>query len=114
MALDQTEVIDWMGIEKGTGRILLTIVDEQSWDDPQTHLLLLQEKLNRYLAFLESGEVLEALSQQLSEDVDGDRPAAIQVLAKFPPNDAGLRFLAHVTEVVDGAGYELTHKVLSE
>lgn len=37
---------------------MLTISDHLDWDNEQGHLRTLQEKLNLYLAFIESGELL--------------------------------------------------------
>lgn len=53
MGVQQTTVIDAIGIDKVTGAVHLTIADALEWD--AAHLRLLQEKLNAYLAFVESG-----------------------------------------------------------
>lgn len=60
MALDKTHVVDAAGVEKDTGCVVLTIADDWSWDDQKKHLLALQEKLNAYFNFIESGEMLES------------------------------------------------------
>ncbi|MGO8134287.1 DUF6572 domain-containing protein, partial [Rhizobium ruizarguesonis] len=57
MALDETNVIDAIGVDKATGELVLTITDHLEWKGSDSeHLLLLQEKLNTYLGFVESGE----------------------------------------------------------
>jgi hypothetical protein len=53
MALHKTGVIDRVGVEADTGRVVLTVVDEMDWSDDQRHLLALQQKLNTYLSFVE-------------------------------------------------------------
>ena len=35
------------------------MTDHLDWKDPQAHLLLIQEKLNAYIAFVESGQIYE-------------------------------------------------------
>ena len=40
-----------------TGDVILTISDHLDWSDSSSHQLLLQVKMNRYLAFIESGEI---------------------------------------------------------
>ena len=56
MSVEQTNVIDLLVVDKD-GNLLLTIVDDSEWDDDGEHAYLLQEKLKRYLAFVESGEL---------------------------------------------------------
>ena len=58
MGVEQTTVIDAIGIDKVSGAVHLTIADALEWD--ADHLRLLQEKLNAYLAFVESGELYSA------------------------------------------------------
>ena len=59
MTIDQTGVVDFIGIDTA-GNVRLTISDHLEWDvNTKEHLFQLQEKLNCYLAFVESGEILE-------------------------------------------------------
>lgn len=58
MGVEQTTVIDFIGIDPASGAVCLTIADALDWDPD--HLRLLQDKLNAYLAFVESGELLWA------------------------------------------------------
>jgi hypothetical protein len=58
MGVQQTTVIDAIGIDKVTGAVHLTIADALEWG--ASHLRLLQEKLNAYPAFVESGELHSA------------------------------------------------------
>ena len=61
MSIDQTNVVDAIGVDNATGDVVLTIADHLEWTGSDNeHLLLLQEKLNTYLSFVESGELLEA------------------------------------------------------
>ena len=55
MSVDQTKIIDIISKSKD-GEIVLTISDHLDWKNLQEHLLLLQEKINTYLTFLESKE----------------------------------------------------------
>jgi hypothetical protein len=60
MAIEKTDVVDAVGIEKATGNIVLTITDSLDWESAETeHIQMLQDKLNAYLRFIESGELLE-------------------------------------------------------
>jgi hypothetical protein len=40
------KIVDWLSIEKDTGDVVLTLVDDLDWSDVHAHLLALQEKLN--------------------------------------------------------------------
>jgi len=55
MSVEQRKVIDFVGISKADGRAILTISDHLPWLADNEHLLILQDKINDYLAFLESG-----------------------------------------------------------
>ena len=60
MSVDQTDTVDFVTIDKASGDLWLTISDHLPWDENEgNHLVLLQNKLNAYLRFIESGEVFE-------------------------------------------------------
>ena len=73
MPVDNPEVFDAIGLLESQGQVVLTIFDHFEWDDTNEHLLTLQEKINRYLAFIESRELLEkypaAAEKQVRIDV---------------------------------------------
>ena len=48
---------------------MLTIVDSWSWDNEREHLLALQEKLNTYFEFVESGQVYEAYPSAIGKSL---------------------------------------------
>ena len=107
MSIEQTDVVDIIGIDRMTGQVVLTISDHLEWSDSTAHQVLLQSKLNRYLAFVESGEILE------SYPASKDRPVAFRVVFKFPPDEAGRAFLTKARGVIESAGFSLRHKVSS-
>jgi hypothetical protein len=57
MSIEQSDVIDLIGVENDTGKVVLTISDHLDWDSPNSHLRLLQDKINRYVDFVDSGEI---------------------------------------------------------
>ena len=69
MSVEQTDKIDFIGSDKESNSIILTISDHLDWEDSERHLLLLQEKLNNYLAFCESGEILEVYPQAKNKHI---------------------------------------------
>lgn len=61
MSIDQSDVIDFISTTP-EGKGVLTITDHLSWD-MDFHLELLQDKINRYLQFIESGQIYEEYPQ---------------------------------------------------
>ena len=62
MSVVETNKIDIIGIDKQTGQVVLTITDHLDWNSDNDHLLMLQEKINFYLSFIESGEIFQIYS----------------------------------------------------
>lgn len=102
MSVDKTGVIDAIGIDKSTGEIVLTITDPLDWGNDE-HLLLLQEKLNTYLSFVEGGELLITYPDAKGRDV------LIRIVCKFPPDESGVRFLRKVSRIVEGASMKFDY-----
>ncbi|MBC8999224.1 hypothetical protein IAI51_22105 [Pseudomonas sp. N40(2020)] len=61
MSVSDAKTIDMWGIPKwDNNKIILGIADHLEWGDKAEqgeHLLVLQEKINNYIAFIESGEI---------------------------------------------------------
>jgi len=67
MSIEQADKIDFVNIEDKTGDVLLSISDHLSWDEGEgEHLLMLQAKLNTYLAFIEGGQMYSGVFAALS------------------------------------------------
>jgi uncharacterized protein DUF6572 len=88
VSVERLDVVDIVSIDKETGHVVLTISDHLDWSDTVRHQTILQAKFNKYLAFVESGEILESYPDAK------DRPVAIKVVFKHKPDQEGLRFLA--------------------
>jgi len=108
MSVEQTDVVDVISTDKQTGHVVLTISDHLDWSDTIAHQTILQAKLNKYLAFIESGEILARFG-----DAKG-RPVAIRVVFKFRPDSAGWSFLEKAKAVINSAGFSLRHEVFAE
>lgn len=107
MSIDQTDVVDIVSTNRITGHVVLTITDHLDWSNSNAHQILLQNKLNRYLAFVESGEIL------VNYPDAKDRPVVFKVVFQFPPDEPGQAFLARVKPVVESAGYKLIQEVFT-
>jgi hypothetical protein len=107
MAVDHAGVVDIFSRAKN-GDCVLTISDHLEWGDDGSRLLVLQEKLNRYLAFIESGELLEKFP-----DTQGSR-VIIQVYFMHAPNHDGLKFLGLAQKAIENAGFGFEYKMLPD
>jgi hypothetical protein len=84
MSVEQPSGVDAIGINTDSGMLHLTLSDHLPWDTG--HLLALQEKLNSYLAFLESGEIYSVYPQAKG------REFAIDVVSRYRPDETALNF----------------------
>ena len=102
MTILETKKVDFIGIDKKSQEIILTISDHLEWvGGDQEHQLLLQEKLNSYLRFIESGEIYETYPNAKG------RPIVIQVVGKFDIPQEVMQILEESKQVIKGAGFEL-------
>lgn len=59
MPIDDLSVVDAISLDPH-GVVNLTIFDAWDWIDVGAHLLAIQEKINIYFGFIESGQLLES------------------------------------------------------
>ena len=104
MSINQTNIIDAIGISH-EGKVILTISDHHSWD-VTWHLQLLQDKINAYLQFIESGQILEDYPSAAEKEV------VIETVMKYQPTSVAISFLQEAKEIIKGAGLGFTWKVL--
>jgi hypothetical protein len=105
MSVSETNVIDIIGIDRKTEDVVLTISDHLDWSDSIAHQQTLQKKLDRYLAFVQSGEIMESYPDAKN------RRIAFLVIFKFPPDAAGQSFLTNVKTAIRSAGFGWSHEV---
>jgi hypothetical protein len=113
MSILETKVVDICAVPKAEpDKVILVIADHLGWEKAEEgeHLLMLQEKINTYIAFYESGEVFESLPS-----AEGKAPV-IRIIGKYPLSNEAETFIDRATPVLRDAGIELefVHKVSSE
>jgi len=69
------------------------------WNDEGRHLVLLQDKINTYLQFIENGQI-----EQSYPDAIG-RKRSINIVAQHEPTSEGFKFLRLVQNSIEEAGY---------
>src|SRR5262249_23892668 len=99
MSVLEEGVVDAIGVDRTSGEVVLTIADHLEWEQPSQHLRVLQAKLNRYLAFVESGELARVYPDGL------ERAVRVDVVFKFDPPTPGLAFLANAEHTLRSAGF---------
>lgn len=57
--IEKTDTIDGLAYEQDTSSLLLLLTDGMDWSDMNRHLLLLQDKLNTYIWYIDSGQYKE-------------------------------------------------------
>lgn len=103
MSVAETGVIDMWGIPAwDKSKIELVITDHLGWEpeEEMEHLLLLQEKVNSYISFIESGEINTAIPSAV-----GKAPI-IRVIGKYALSKQAEAFVERVTEVLSDADIE--------
>ena len=69
MAIDDPNVIDGMALNKENNALVLLLTDHLPWDGENVlsefdHLYFLQDKINAYISYLESGQYTETYSTE--------------------------------------------------
>jgi hypothetical protein len=106
MSIEQTNVVDIVAVDPKTGDLVLTITDHLEWPiDSADHLFLLQEKLNAYLRFIESGEVFESHPKAAGHNV------LISLALKYVPTDHAICFLNSFRTTIEDAGFKFEYSV---
>jgi hypothetical protein len=106
MSIVQTKTVDFISTNKD-GRVTLTVSDHLEWGDKE-HFFLLQEKLNSYLRFIESGEIYKKYPKAFGKDL------AISIRCKFEPNTSALKFLDSVKTVIEKAGVRFEYSTFTD
>lgn len=99
MTVENTSIVDAVGNDIETGEVRLSIFDHLPWD--RAHLNLLQDKINLYLSFIESGEIYASYPNAKG------RPLVIDVFTKFRPNEDAEIFLKQAKAATADYGVSL-------
>jgi hypothetical protein len=98
MSLDDPKIIDFVSTAEEPKRAVLTIVDHLEWH-ADGHLKKLQDKINLYIACVDSGEVIEKFPALK------DLPVEIEVRHLFEIDENGRRFLTRTSDSLKAFGF---------
>lgn len=109
MSVEDVNKIDSIGIPNGSpNAVSLAISDHLTWDLPiEDHLYKLQEKINTYISFIESGEIYEAFPESHSTTLK-----IIEIYFKYALPEQAMSFLEQVSDVLQSINIELKYNVL--
>lgn len=103
MSIEQTKIIDFVGVEKATGSLVLTISDHIKWDErcDESHINMLQEKINTYMSYIESGQIFEDYPKCK------DCSCVISIVGNSQLTPKGAEFFSVARTILENAGYQL-------
>ncbi len=107
MSIEQTDVVDFINFNEAENEVVLTISDHLEWgNNVNEHLFLLQEKINSYLRFIESGELLESYPNA------NGRSSVINIVGKYPLNEKAKAFVDQIKSILSDVGMALRFEQL--
>ena len=102
MSVDQARVIDFLSNNKNEECCIVGITDHLEWDNRE-HLIALQEKLNNYLAFIESEEIYDSRPDARRQKIK------ICLNCKYTPVTADdIYFLQFTKNIIQKAGFRFS------
>ncbi len=104
MSIEDIQVIDIISTDLKDGSVTLVATDHLEWGSGE-HLLTIQEKLNCYLSYIESGEVYESYPNAKGHEIK------IQLACKYQPDDDAVKFLRQCEKIIDEAGFKFSYRV---
>jgi hypothetical protein len=105
MAVMDSNVVDAISLNDKDVAVL-SIIDELPWEGD--HLLFLQEKLNTYISFIESGEIYSSYPQAKNKDL------AIKIISRYEIDKEGKCFLDQVKPILSKMGVSLNYTKFEE
>jgi hypothetical protein len=78
MSVLDSDRVDFVASKGAVVQLVMT--DHLSWDDVEEHMLALQDKINAYIAFVESGQI----DQVANVPPPGERQVIVSIVLKEP------------------------------
>lgn len=108
MTIENVNIVDSIGTDLESKKVILTISDHLEWANDE-HLLLLQEKLNTYIQFVESGELRESYPvYEKSFNVE------FSLICKHKPTEKSIDVLKKFQSALAEMNIEFKYEVISD
>jgi hypothetical protein len=112
LSIDQTDVIDFIGVDSANNEAQLIISDHLEWNCGEKldkeHMYMLEEKVNTYLTFIESGEIYESYPKSRN------RSLVIRLIGKYDMCESAMLFFRRVEDALSKRGHKITFERLAE
>ena len=105
MTIDETDVVDAIGVDAVSGKLVMTIADHLDWKEVPLHLEALRDKFNAYLRAIQDGDLVSSYP-----DAEG-RSIVIELVSRVALPEVGLKFLEHVKETATQLDIEVRARV---
>ena len=107
MGIDAPEVIDAISLDESEKIVTLTIIDAWDWADEGRHLLAIQEKLNAYFTFIQSGQIFESYPKAVGKEL------CIDVMTQYPITAKASELLRRADVLAGKLNARVTQRVLA-
>ena len=102
MSVEDLDRVDFVSLSAAQDTVKLTISDHLDWEDPKQHLGILQEKIYRYVDFVESGELWRTYPKAI-----GRTTVVIQIRLAHPPVGSAEDFFRQIGSYLAQGGIKL-------
>lgn len=106
MSVLDTDTVDIVASRKESQDVKLVIFDHLPWDDFHAHALLLQSKLNAYIAFVKGGQWLH-----VNANMPVNPRPVVSLLLRNQPSPAAEQFFLQVTKILQGVGIGFEYEI---
>ncbi|HRI72738.1 MAG TPA: hypothetical protein PK156_51230 [Polyangium sp.] len=100
MSIVEKNKIDIVAVNHDSSIVRLVITDHLLWDEFDTHAQMLQDKVNTYLDFIESGQIFRLQDPRVPEAAKIHIVLALQ----HPPTNAASELFLRISEFLSGLG----------
>ena len=106
MSIETKNIIDLIGTDNRSGKVVLTISDHLDWNNENYHLNSLEDKINAYLRFIESGEIFNSYPKAKGKEI------VIEIVQKYDLSEN--IFIKKVSQFLKDNGIQLIISKLNE
>lgn len=106
MSIENASVVDEMGILEDNHTVQLLINDEMDWEDESKHLKCIEAKINGYLDFWRSGQILKKYPHA------GDFDVHFKVIFKYKLTEYATRVMGDIEKSFAQIGIGFSYDVL--
>lgn len=108
MSIEDKNIIDSIGTDLDRNKVVLAISDNLNWENEYDHLIMLQDKINKYLGFIESGEIMKSYPQAAGKEFE------IKIYAKYNFSKKAKEFLDTAQKYIRDAGFTLSYEAFEK